>query len=527
MGAVNVNRALFDIPRCPRSNFLGPLCVVNSNILHIQSFPLKQLITAMKMKQDLMKCISSSMLTHSLFITTVTSLVVLASTLIIADPLQLRSAKKVQGESEEPTAREHAHAKSIKEVQKTWRLFIVPESGMATCSLNHDSLKSALESKFEISLKESRLVLSPEPDQYCATISLRGVRSPFTSHYSFELYINTAEDQKTLVKYGDHDHGGSPHDLLRYTVTPDEDFLHMTTLYDGTIGKENVVDLIVVPGLSSHPYGSFKSPQDATENWLRDYLPQKLPDIRIMVYGYNSALLGGKGKETIQHYATGLLDAIRLYRKDTKAPCIEQHRSERPIIFVAHSLGGLVVKQALVDAKDSNTGKDQKLLMSCYGLLFFGVPNRGLRHEELKAISGNSPIGQLVYDLVVDDDTEVKPYLRTLGQNFRKVFENKRLDIAAFYEGKTSPTVMRDEGNSGKWTRSGKNKLMVTQDSAIMVDGCRVTENIVPLAADHSNMVKFSTEHDSLYRPVQQKISDMVEEAPGVIKALFNSINGV
>ncbi|KAI1778475.1 hypothetical protein F4818DRAFT_456303 [Hypoxylon cercidicola] len=443
---------------------------------------LNQFLTATKMAQNSTRYWLSPMLTRGLFITAATSLVVLASALIVDDP---------------PFQQDH----------KTWRLFIVAKSEMAACSLTRDSLRSALESKFDIDLNQSRLVLSPEPDRYCATLSLCGVKSPFTSRCPFVLDIGTDEKQNITV-----------------TVTPDEDFLHMTTLYDGTKDKDNAVDLIVVPGLSSHPYGSFKSPQAPTENWLRDYLPQTLPDIRVLVFGYNSTLVDRQGKENILSYSSGLLDAISSCRAASNAPSGSgQNKTEqRPIIFLAHSLGGLLVKQALVNAKDSDKEKHQKILKSCYGFLFFGVPNRGLRHEELKAISGTAPIGDLVSDLVVDDDSEVKPCLRLLGENFKKAFKEVKFDIVAFYETQKSPTVVNI---NGKWVRSGEKKLMVTEDSATMIDGHSNTEDKVPLAANHSSMVKYNTQHDPLYRTVQQRMIEMVQGAPNVIKAAFSGVN--
>ena len=77
-----------------------------------------------------------------------------------------------------------------------------------------------------------------------------------------------------------------------------------------------MTSLIVVPGLSSHAFGSFKSPQAAGENWLRDYLPQTIPNLRVLVYGYDSRLLHYNGKESILDFAKGLLESIYSHRQD-------------------------------------------------------------------------------------------------------------------------------------------------------------------------------------------------------------------
>jgi predicted alpha/beta hydrolase family esterase len=59
----------------------------------------------------------------------------------------------------------------------------------------------------------------------------------------------------------------------------------------------------------------------------------------------------------------------------------------RPIIFVAHSLGGLVVKQALVIAK--NNDKYREIREATRGLVFFAVPHQGGYGASLGAIAKN------------------------------------------------------------------------------------------------------------------------------------------
>ena len=46
-------------------------------------------------------------------------------------------------------------------------------------------------------------------------------------------------------------------------------------------------------------------------------------------------------------------------------------RTKRPVIFVAHSLGGLILRAFLIRCKDS-------VLKSIHGILFFATPNLGL-----------------------------------------------------------------------------------------------------------------------------------------------------
>jgi alpha-beta hydrolase superfamily lysophospholipase len=71
--------------------------------------------------------------------------------------------------------------------------------------------------------------------------------------------------------------------------------------------------------------------------WLRDFLPARIPHARILLYGYNSTVTNGANLMSVGDHAGNLLD--RLDMKRVNDP-------DRPIVFVAHSLGGLVVKKA-------------------------------------------------------------------------------------------------------------------------------------------------------------------------------------
>jgi hypothetical protein len=72
-------------------------------------------------------------------------------------------------------------------------------------------------------------------------------------------------------------------------------------------------------------------------------------------------------------------------------------------------------------------------------LMFFGVPNLGLRNEPLKTMVKGQPNAQLVHDLVVDDDTESHPFLSRLSHDF--LSHCKNLQVVSYYETRQSATV--------------------------------------------------------------------------------------
>ena len=69
---------------------------------------------------------------------------------------------------------------------------------------------------------------------------------------------------------------------------------------------------------------------------LRDDLPKDLPGSHIMIWGYESTIPKSKDTKSIQ-------DISRQLRHDLSQ--ISKSIRSRPFIFVAHSLGGLVLKK--------------------------------------------------------------------------------------------------------------------------------------------------------------------------------------
>lgn len=87
-----------------------------------------------------------------------------------------------------------------------------------------------------------------------------------------------------------------------------------------------------------------------------------------MSYGYNSAVQFSKSAADIGVFAEQLLFSLMAKRRS-------HSERERPVIFICHSLGGLVFKQAVVRAHERDCFG--KLLQMIHGVAFFGTPHRG------------------------------------------------------------------------------------------------------------------------------------------------------
>lgn len=82
----------------------------------------------------------------------------------------------------------------------------------------------------------------------------------------------------------------------------------------------------------------------------------------------------------------------------------------------------------------------QILSQVCCGLLFFGVPQLGLRNEKLASVVKGQPNRALIRALVINDESEPSDFLARMSDDFARYFQG-RLRVVSFYERKLSATV--------------------------------------------------------------------------------------
>jgi hypothetical protein len=76
----------------------------------------------------------------------------------------------------------------------------------------------------------------------------------------------------------------------------------------------NVSSVIALSGLSSHAFGSWKSPHASHIMWLRDVLRLDFPNFRILTWGYDSDLKDPTNTNSITDFSRGLLNAVHSAR---------------------------------------------------------------------------------------------------------------------------------------------------------------------------------------------------------------------
>eukprot|EP01127_Copromyxa_protea_P014926 TRINITY_DN4230_c0_g1_i1.p1 TRINITY_DN4230_c0_g1~~TRINITY_DN4230_c0_g1_i1.p1 ORF type:complete len:390 (+),score=43.12 TRINITY_DN4230_c0_g1_i1:176-1171(+) len=130
------------------------------------------------------------------------------------------------------------------------------------------------------------------------------------------------------------------------------------------------VDIIFVHGVTGCPKGTWRwGPEmsDSTKQgcWASDWLPVDFPSSRIISIGYEIFLSSwfGTGIPLI-HQSKIVIDKLKLASV-----------GDRPIIFITHSFGGLLVKEMLRYA--SRDKRYKKILDSTIGVVFYSTPHFG------------------------------------------------------------------------------------------------------------------------------------------------------
>ncbi|KAF8851080.1 hypothetical protein BDZ45DRAFT_808615 [Acephala macrosclerotiorum] len=234
-----------------------------------------------------------------------------------------------------------------------------------------------------------------------------------------------------------------------------------------------------------------RSARDASRGvfWPGVLLPKDAPDVRIFTWGYDAdvdRLTSTASQNTIFQHAGDLLADV--------AELLESKGGDLPIIFVTHSLGGIIVKDALNKSSQAEAiPRLVKLSVAVHGVLFLGTPHHG---------SSSASIGKVFYKATEAATRRpnlmlfqgLQPNSETLdriGDGFYQTIIKRDIHVASF----------REQKETRRWFFF----------STIVVDGqsARIglpAEDTSSIPEDHSGMTKFSSAKDIGFQRVSSQL---------------------
>lgn len=213
--------------------------------------------------------------------------------------------------------------------------------------------------------------------------------------------------------------------------------------------------------------------------WLRDLLPDSSPfeRSRIMTFGYDSTLINRKSNNRIRDWADELLRQVGHVRTTPS-------EQQRPIIFICHSLGGVVTREAMIRLHRHASQFDGIELDMC-GLIFLSTPHSGTTEADWNQflLSLSELTLGVRSNVIVEQLSSFNPFSVDSGEEFAAMV--KVPPFHCFCEGV-------------KTAIAGKNRTVVTQASA----GFFGHKADMILGVDHHQICKFETPFASGYMDV-------------------------
>ncbi|KAI9155117.1 Ankyrin repeat domain-containing protein 50 [Paramyrothecium foliicola] len=232
--------------------------------------------------------------------------------------------------------------------------------------------------------------------------------------------------------------------------------------------------------------------RDSNVCWPRDLIPLTVPDARVLTFSYETipafaGVLSSK-KETIQDIAWDLLISLETFRRSDPS---------RPIVFAAHNLGGILIKEALVRSESCETGKAhlRGIYESTAGIIFFGTPHKASNLRgvcqgvaaNLAKCSGIAAGEQVISRLIPDNE-----HLTSITNMFNSMAQQEQWRIYSFQE------LFHTDLLSSK----------VIDDFCGQI-GIPSIETMEHIERNHVEMCRFDSFDDSEYRKVVEALDRM------------------
>ncbi|KNG89609.1 sesB-related regulatory protein [Aspergillus nomiae NRRL 13137] len=197
--------------------------------------------------------------------------------------------------------------------------------------------------------------------------------------------------------------------------------------------NDATIDIVFVHGLTGDRDATWTAPGEG-EPWPKTLLPAKLPTARILTFGYDAYVADWRGvvsQSVIANHAWNLLASLSTYRDNDAT-------NERPIIFVCHSLGGLVCEDALFTSKQRPEPHLHGIIQSTRGIIFLGTPHHGAGLARWAEIVSRSIglVKQTNPDIVnvLKRDSEVLARIQEGFHTMVRSVEPPPIKVTCFYE---------------------------------------------------------------------------------------------
>ncbi|KPM35737.1 hypothetical protein AK830_g10834 [Neonectria ditissima] len=259
-------------------------------------------------------------------------------------------------------------------------------------------------------------------------------------------------------------------------------------------GVGSDIDIVLVPGLAAHPEESWQSAKTGF-NWTthEDGIIRDFPRARILLYMYESQWIGHLKvrQQVMSNIAMSLLVCLKSKREDCKT---------RPIVFIGHSMGGLVVAKAVTYA-DSRRSLFPVMFEAISATIFFGTPFGGAREAAWATMYASiaEKFGKACNSKLLDFMRPGEEALRELRSEFMRLTKklNQKIEVVCFWE--LEPTDLTKMAHLP--ALFGITKAMIPASVELVTrESATLGGDMEPgLSCNHRDLVKFDGPKDRIW----------------------------
>jgi len=272
---------------------------------------------------------------------------------------------------------------------------------------------------------------------------------------------------------------------------------------EGSSGSGGEVDVVFLHGLLGGLFYTWRqidhdnsrgwdsnsdlvSTQDYSYCWPRDWFREDKMDergVRVLGVDFDTYLSQWGGSCPKESFKTSLKErGADIYQKLRDAGV-----GDRKVVFVGHSMGGLIIKQMLSEAQSRD---DSQFVENTRGVVFYSTPHNGSNVAKL-----NKTTKMIFFPTTEVQDLEPdSPALQMLHQNFTDLVKTLKMKVISFGESVKTPYL-------------GIDLALVSPESADPECGEHHTIN-----ENHMNICKPKGKGSILYRKLSNLIWDELEE---------------
>ena len=331
-------------------------------------------------------------------------------------------------------------------------------------------LRSHTYQHLERAAARTRGLARPHCPLFPSPISPSPISAPYFCRCLSPLPHFQAQRKSTIFEPYNERELGRQHVVAARRQDPELERMDDLKLISGCSYPQRAFDLVFVHGLDGDQDDTWQHPANAKGDSWPAWLAEQFPHVGVWSFGYQVAASAWKGDSMpLSDRAMNMLDQLQL-----------DGLGQRPLGFVCHSLGGLLVKQALRSARDLGDNRFAPICESTRFILFLATPHHGS-----SLANWIKHLGTLLRTTVtIDELQQHHPRLRELNQWYRNNVHELKIDTYVYFENlKTNGVQVVDAASADPG---------IPGVSPIGVD------------FDHVTICKPSTRQERIYRRTEQ-----------------------